>query len=279
MILGYMVLAPLAGGLIAGFDRKVTARMQSRVGPPILQPFYDVLKLFEKQNLTVNRYHSYFIVCYLVFLLVSGSLFFAGEDILMVVFAFALADIFFVLAAYSTNSPYSSIGAERELLQMLASEPMLLLFGIGLFMATGSFQVSTIIASGKPVILYLPGFFLGLAFILTIRLRKSPFDLATSYHGHQELVKGITTEFAGPSLSLVEVAHWYESILLLGIMYLFFAFQPVIGVAVVVLVYAVEVAIDNTNARIKWELMLKSAWFVTLVLGVTNLFVLYFFVR
>ncbi len=276
-IIGYIVLAPIIGGVIAGLDRRVSARMQSRVGPPILQPFYDVLKLFEKQNLTVNRFHSYFLVCFLVFILVSGSIFFAGEDFLMVIFALTVADTFLVLAAYSTNSPYSSIGAERELLQILASEPMLLLFGVGLYMMTGSFNISTIATSGKALFIYLPGFFLGLAFILTIRLRKSPFDLSTTHHGHhQEIVRGIITEFAGPSLALIEIAHWYETILVLGMIYLFFAFQPVIAVLVTLFVYFAEVTIDNTNARIKWELMLKSAWLVTLVLGVANLVVLHF---
>ena len=40
----FILLAPLAGGLIAGIDRRVSARFQGRYGPPVLQPFYDVLK-------------------------------------------------------------------------------------------------------------------------------------------------------------------------------------------------------------------------------------------
>ena len=54
-IIAYLILAPLAGGLLAGLDRKLSARMQRRVGPPVLQPFYDVLKLFEKEKQTVTR--------------------------------------------------------------------------------------------------------------------------------------------------------------------------------------------------------------------------------
>ena len=42
----YLFLAPVGGGLLAGLDRKLAARMQRRVGPPVVQPFYDVLKLF-----------------------------------------------------------------------------------------------------------------------------------------------------------------------------------------------------------------------------------------
>ena len=276
MTIGYILLAPLLGGLIMGVDRILTARMQSRYGPPVLQPFYDVFKLLGKQNLTVNRYHSYYLVCFLIFMVLSGSMFFAGDDLLMVIFAFIVADICLVLGAYSTNSPYSSIGAERELLQMLSAEPMMLLSAVGFYMVTGSFDVSDIASSDKPLILYLPGVFVGLTYVLTIKLRKSPFDLSTSHHAHQELVKGITTEFAGPSLALFEIEHWYETILLLGMVYLFFAFSPILAVVATLAVYLLEVFIDNSNARIKWELMLKSAWLVTLVLGLGNLLVLYF---
>jgi formate hydrogenlyase subunit 4 len=138
--------------------------------------------------------------------------------------------------------------------------------------------VSEIVTSKIPIIIYLPGFFLGLAFILTIRFRKSPFDIATSHHAHQEIVKGVTTEFAGPSLALIEIAHWYEIVLMLGIIYLFFAFQPILAVAMTLVVYFLEIIVDNTNARIKWGLMIKSAWLATIVLGLINLFILYCFV-
>jgi ech hydrogenase subunit B len=276
MVIGYILFAPLLGGLLMGLDRIVTARIQSRVGPPALQPFFDVFKLLGKQNLTVNRFHSYYLFFFLIFMMVSGAMFFAGDDLLMVIFALIVADVFLVLGAYSTNSPYSSIGAERELLQMLSSEPMMLLTAVGFYMVTGSFDVSDIASSGKRLVLYLPGVFIGLTYVLTIKLRKSPFDLSTSHHAHQELVKGITTEFAGPSLALIEIEHWYETILLLGMICIFFAFNAALAVFGTLFIYFVEVLIDNTNARIKWELMLKSAWLVTVLLGIGNLLVLYF---
>ena len=48
-IICYVVLAPFLGGFLEGLDRKISARMQGRVGPPVLQPFYDVQKLLNKQ--------------------------------------------------------------------------------------------------------------------------------------------------------------------------------------------------------------------------------------
>ncbi|MCX6984439.1 MAG: NADH-quinone oxidoreductase subunit H [Lentisphaerae bacterium] len=274
--LAFLIFAPLVCGLLAGFDRIITARMQGRFGPPLLQPFYDVFKLFEKENLGIDKFfHSFYLICYLIFMLASGILFFTGQDILLVIFAFTLADIFLVLAAYSTNSPYSFIGAERELLLMMSAEPMILISAVGLFMATKSFKVTDILIAPSNLIIYLPGVFLGLLFILTIKLRKSPFDLSTSHHAHQEIVKGITTEFAGPSLAIVEIVHWYETAIMLGIVFLFFAASPVLGIGVVLAAYFIEILIDNTFARFKWELTLKSSWLVTILFGGINLVVLF----
>ena len=272
----FIVLAPLVGGVIAGADRIITARMQSRVGPPVLQPFFDVLKLFGKQNLVVNKYHGDYVLCFLVFTILSGCIFFGGGDILLAIFALIVANVFIVLAAYCSNSPYTLIGANRELLQMLSAEPMLLLTAVALFEVTGSFNVSDIIKTTHMPFIYLPGVFIALTYILTIKLRKSPFDIATSHHAHQELVKGLTTEFAGPSLAYFEIAHWYETVFMLGLVYLFFVSMPILGILAVIGVYFIEILIDNVNARFKWELMLKSAWLATLILGVGNLFLLYF---
>jgi len=270
-----IILTPVIIGLIFGVDRILTAKVQSRVGPPVLQPFYDVLKLFGKQNLVVNRFHGDFVLSSLVFTVASVALFFAGQNLLIIIFALIVGNVFLVLAAYSCNSPYSLIGAERELLQMLSAEPMILLAAVGLYMVTNSFNVSDMAATSRLPIIYLPGVFIALTYVFTIKLRKSPFDLATSHHAHQELVKGLSTEFAGPSLAWFEIIHWYETMLLMAIMYLFFASIPWLGVLVVLAVYFIEILIDNINARIKWELMLASAWVVTLLLGVGNLMVLY----
>jgi len=271
----FVLVAPLIGGLIAGIDRKITAHMQGRVGPSIFQPFWDVGKLFEKENGVVNETQIFYAICYVIFMAFTGALFFAGGDLLLVIFALTLAQIFLVLGAYSANSPYSFVGAERELLQIMAYEPMVILVAVGLYVATKSFSVSDIASSTVPVILLIPGIFLGFIYVLTIKLRKSPFDISTSHHAHQEIVKGVTTEFSGRSLAWIEITHWYETVLLLGIVYLFFAFNPLLGIAAIIIVYLLEIFLDNTNARAKWQFALKSSWLIAVVAGVVNLAALY----
>lgn len=275
----YFILAPFAGALLAGIDRRVTARMQGRQGPPLLQPLYDVSKLLRKQTKVINRVQLLYLSTFLFFIIVTGLLFFAGYDILLILFTLTTANIFLVIAASSGHSPYAFMGASRELVQMLAYEPMVLIAAIGLYVVTGSFKVSDIINhNGAPAVIYLPGIFLGFLFIMTIKLRKHPFDLFTSHHAHQELVKGITTEFNGKMFAIVEISHWYENIFLIGLLSLFFLnsskLSILLAIVGVIACYFVEILIDNTNARFKWKTMLDNTWIVTAVLGALNLIVI-----
>jgi ech hydrogenase subunit B len=277
-VVAYLFLAPVVGGLLAGLDRIVSARMQGRVGPPLFQPFYDVFKLTEKEDITVNKIQDFYVLCFFIFVVVTGAFFFAGESLLMIIFTLTLASVFLILAAFSSNSPYAQVGAERELLLMMAYEPMVLLTAIGFYVQVGSFRVDDILSAETMPLLPLIGIFAGYVYILTIKFRKSPFDLSTSHHGHQELVKGLTTEFSGKTLAIMEVAHWYENVFLLGIVFLFFmngsALMVVVGLVICAVTYFFEVFIDNTFARVKWQLALNYAWAVTFVLGGINLFIL-----
>lgn len=278
-IAGYIFLAPVAGGLLSGIDRKFTAWMQGRVGPPLLQPFYDIFKLFKKEYLVVSVYQNLYLVLFLIFVIFSGSLFFTGADLLLVIFALTLAGVFLALAGFAVNSPYCHIGAEREIIQMMSYDPMLIVLAMGMYVVTGTFSVTDIYLfgrSGHPVIYHLPFIFTGYVYILTIKFRKSPFDISLSHHAHQELVKGLVTEFSGKYLAIIEIAHWYENVLLLGIVYLFFSFNIALGITAVCMVWLLEMFIDNTYARVKWQLMFKLSWIVTLIAGITNFVILYF---
>ena len=270
----YLFGAPLLGGLLNGIDRKISARMQSRIGPPIWQPFYDFLKLWEKENIVVRRSQNFYVFFYLLFVIFTGALFFTHGDLLLVIFALTLAGIFLVLGAYKASSPYSFLGAERELLQMMSYEPMVLLIAIGMYMVTGSFQVNIIADSPRLVVLYLPGVFAGFVFILAMKLRKSPFDLSMSHHAHQELVRGLITEFSGQTLAAIELAHWYETVLILSLVFLFFASHPLAAVLLTLLVYFFVILIDNTFARAKWQMTLASCWMVAAILGLGNIVIL-----
>ena len=217
-------------------DRKISARMQNRVGPPILQPLYDVKKFLAKEQVTPNKAQDFYVMVFLLFTIVTGAMFFA------------------------------------------AFEPIILLMAICYYMHTGSFSVSGIVESGSMSVIPLLGVFVAFMFGLTMKLRKSPFDLSLSHHAHQDIVRGMATEFSGKTYASLEVAHWYESVMLLGMVALFFAdgtwVGAVVGILVALLAWVLEIWIDNGFARMTWQTALKSGWVVGLVLGVGNVAVL-----
>lgn len=276
-----IILTPLAGGLLAGFDRIISARLQGRKGPPLLQPFYDVLKLLQKETIEVNASHRFYVYVSLLFIVFTAIVMLLGGDILLTIFVLTLGSIFFVFGGYASQSPYSVIGAERELLQMMAYEPMVFMTAAGLYYVTNTFFIKDIISRDIPAVVYLPAIFLGFVYILTFKLRKSPFDLSVGHHAHQELVQGISTEYSGRALAAIEVTHWYESIIAMAFVYIFFAANSVIShvvaVIVCILVYLFEIIVDNSTVRVKWQMALTSAWVVSGVLGILNLAVLFFF--
>ena len=279
-VFAIIVIVPIVGGLIAGIDRKITAKMQGRKGPPILQPFYDVIKLLQKQSKTINPITRYFLLLSLVFNMFNVVLFFMGASILLCIFAFTLSCIFFVLAGYSSHSPFSFLGAERELIQVMCCVPMLIILAFGYYQAVGSFYITYAFGLSVPAVSRLPLIFFGLLYIITIKLRKSPFDMSMSHHAHQELVQGITTELEGSCLAIVHVSHWFETVFSIRLVFLFLVSREplgwVIGIAICLAVYFLEILVDNAAARIKYQTALRASWVTISVLGIANLAVLSF---
>jgi ech hydrogenase subunit B len=266
-----LIVGPLLGGLVSGLDRILTARMQSRIGPPVLQPFYDVVKLLAKEPVVVNVWQAFCAYCYIAAASISVVLFFLQSDLLLIFFVQAVGAIFLVVGALCSTSPYSQIGAHRELLQILSYEPLLVLVVIGIYLETGSFKLADIQAWPQPLLLKLPFLFVVLGYALTIKLRKSPFDLSTCHHAHQELVKGLLTDYSGPFLALTEVGHWFEVVLLLGLCTLFWSTSWIGMLVLLVSTYFLEVLVDNVTSRMNWRWMLSYVWGVGLTLSLVNL--------
>jgi ech hydrogenase subunit B len=275
----FVVFAPVFGGLVAGIDRRVTARMQSRVGPPLLQPFYDLGKLLQKRTRQINPVQEPLLVGHVVMMAATGAMLVGGTDLVFVTFVLALAAILLVLAAGSANSPYSFTGAERELIVLLASEPFLILMMVAICKVTAVNTLPAVLASPEMVALQIPGVVLTFLLVATIKLRKSPFDISTAHHPHQELVRGLTSDMSGRLLAYVDLAHWYESALLCVFTVLFFNWNVALGVAAFVVAYGLEVLVDNATSRVKWQLLLRSTWAATIVFCGGNVLALFLFGR
>lgn len=277
IIAGIIVLiaAPILGGLLSGIDRKVTARMQGRQGPPITQPFYDTIKLFGKERFAVNGMQDAYVILYMLFNAAATIMLFTGQDLLMFVFVLAIGDVALIMGAMSVRSPYSRIGAQREIIQMMASEPVIIFTAVGVYLVNHSFYGLYVFTSDRPLLFSLPLQFIALLVVLTIKLRKSPFDFSTSHHGHQELIRGLTIEFSGFQLAMINIGEWFELVTLLGLVGIFFA-QPIwVGILLAAVAFFLEILIDNVSARTTWAWMLKVAGGAGIGLSVANIVWLY----
>ena len=141
----------------------------------------------------------------------------------------------------------------------MAREPLLLLVAVAYTQAVGSPLVSEIARHG-PVVADLPTLGITCAVLLGIALRKSPWDIASSHHGHQELVKGSTTEMAGLWLAIAELGHWYEVAFVLVVIGLAAGHAVFLGLALVGLAWAAVLIVDNAVPRATWRVALAAAW-------------------
>jgi ech hydrogenase subunit B len=274
-ILALILLAPFFGALIAGLDRKITARMQGRIGPPIAQPVYDITKLLRKAPIVVNRIQVVYAFLHLAFMILALILLVLGQDSLMFLFIFAFSTLSLVLGGMCVRSPYSRIGSQREIMLMVAYEPILILLMIGMYLANGSFLLASPIAADQPMLQTLPLLFIALLVVLAIKLQKSPFDIATSHHAHQEIIKGLTIEYSGPYLAIIEIAHLYEIALLFYLVMLFWASNLLIGGLLALAAFFLMTVVDNAFARLTSIWIFRFMWTGALVLALTNVLWLY----
>lgn len=284
---GFCFFGTILGCFLAGAERVISARMEGRVGPPVLQPFYDIKKLFLKENASINTSERAYVSCALFLVAIAGGIFFSGGNLLFCIFVITLSALMVILAAYSSRSPYSEAGAAREILQVMAYEPAVLFFAIILIVyatknnisIADAMNVDVFFGFSKPAITTCWLGFIALIYVLTIKLRKSPFDISSSHHAHQELVSGLKTEMCGKTLAMLNITHWLETVLFLGWVGLFFVASNITYVALAVIVaiavWFFEIVIDANAARVKWQFMLFSSWLIAFIFGTANLFLLF----
>lgn len=218
---GLLYALPI-GWLMLGIERKLKARFQGRIGPPLSQPFYDTVKLLAK--LPVSRVASDIPLLTGLPLLAIGCMLgtlamlpvFRGEsgfvgDLIVLVGLLEMPPLCFILAGYASRSIYGEVGATREAVVSIASNVPFLAALVAMAASAGSTH-SSVIVSSTPWMVRIPAL-AAILFCLPIKLRLNPFSLANA---EQEVLAGPLTEFDGPRLALWELAHALEWVALIG---------------------------------------------------------------
>jgi formate hydrogenlyase subunit 4 len=186
------------------------ARMQNRIGPPILQPFYDVIKLFEKgesdsranENILFRTMPLiYFLTTFSLFLFIPFSIISFNLDFILFIYIFILSGALYIMLGIVSNSPYGYIGSMRDISLMLCYE---LIFAIIIFTFvsfTGIQSLSNF--NGEWIILKLPIASICLFVITLVETRITPYDTVEAY---TEIIGSAETEFSGRGLAFFELS-------------------------------------------------------------------------
>ncbi len=211
-ILLALLLIPLALGF-EGLRRKLVARMHNRRGPPLVQPFYDMRKLWGKEsfrndNMIFSAVPYLALLCSLVLIaIVPFSIIGFDFDFLVLGYIFILQDTFYIFGAVSSRSPFSMYASIRELLLMLGYEIMFLIV-LSLFMSKGG-ALGLSDYSVEFMFLSLPLGTILLLFCAFIILRVTPYDVMSA---EPEISAGFFSEYSGRSLAMLELAEWIKDL-------------------------------------------------------------------
>ncbi|MBN1788242.1 MAG: NADH-quinone oxidoreductase subunit H [Sedimentisphaerales bacterium] len=298
LLLGFLLTAVV--GLVASWIvRKVSAKVQYRVGPPFMQPFYDVIKLLGKEQ-TIPEEANGFVFCLAPLVALSSVIllstmllrialqkegYFAG-DVIVVLYLLAMPSLALILGASASASPHASIGSAREMKLLISYElPLLLAFTIVLIKASGQIEQSQLLSlaalSGLKPIMSISGCLAFLVSILCIQAKLGlvPFDVAEA---ETELAGGVIIEYSGPLLAMWTLEHAMLLVALpVFVVELFLGgFDSIIlGIIKYVVVVVLLILIKNTNPRMRIDQIMKFFWYycspiliIALVLAVVGNF-------
>jgi formate hydrogenlyase subunit 4 len=243
------ILGILIGLFYKGIDRKLAALMQSRVGPPIRQPFLDFFKLMVKENIVPENavpwvfngapvlalVSTITILFYIPFSSIPALLGNSG-DLILIAYLLAVPAIALVVGGFSSGSTYASIGAQREMVMMMSYElPLvttIIALGWRLSLAYPGLNVFSLdVLSANPIWgIVGPLGFIGAVFLLftlaivtPAELSIVPFDIPEA---ETELAGGILVEYSGRNLALFELANAVKMIVMASLtIVLFFPYN------------------------------------------------------
>lgn len=294
------ILFVACGGLLlAGFDRKVLARMQRRIGPPIVQPFYDFFKLMGKETIVPHAANKtaflgapiigfISLVVMMLFIPIFGFSAFSGSaDMIVLVYLMTIPAVAMIIGGSASGSPYAGIGISREMVTMMAYElPLIVVFLAVAKIVGGSslcFSMQDVVAwqSANGCLLthwsMIPAA-IAMLLVIPAEVGTQPFDVAEA---ETEICEGPLVEYSGGPLAMFKLntamkmfimTALFTAMFLGGISTGILALDVLILVVIcIVLTILCMTTIHAVTARLKIEHLFKFYWTIVTGLALISL--------
>ena len=292
-----LLFVAIIGLLLAGLDRKVLARMQKRVGPPVVQPFYDFFKLMGKETIipdAANR-TAYLtapvlgfvsLVVMMLFIPVFGfSSFSSSADLIVILYLLTIPAVALIIGGSASGSPFAGIGISREMVTMMSYELPLVIVLLAIAKKTGGdhlcFSLQEIVswqaANGCSLFHWaLVPAALAMLLVIPAEVGTQPFDVAEA---ETEICEGPLVEYSGAPLAMFKLNTAMKMFIMTALFTCLFlggidtgivALNAVLLVVIcAVLTIVCMTLVHAVTARLKIEHLFKFYW--TVVAGLAFL--------
>jgi NADH-quinone oxidoreductase subunit H len=262
--------------IISFIDRKLTARIQWRQGPPLWQAMYDFIKLLGKEVLIPSNSKKIIfilspLISFSVIILLSTILwmynlgFYTGfsGDIIVILYLLMIPSVMYMLGASASGNVVAGLGVSREMKLMLSYELPLITSVLVTIIKVSSIKISDIITFSyqKPIIFSVSGFIAFIVMIICFQAKTGlvPFDMSES---EQELAGGVLTEYSGILLGMIKLAKQilYSVVPLFFIIIYFPGGGLILWLVKYLFVLILFILIKNTNPRLKIHQSITFFW-------------------
>ncbi|MBN2030170.1 NADH-quinone oxidoreductase subunit H [bacterium] len=293
-ILVYIICFPftaIVGMLVSWIDRKVTARLQWRVGPPLFQPLYDFVKLLGKETIIPKGSSKITFLLAPLFGLVAATFVSMlvwtailwpeksfGGDLIVVLYFLMIPSLAVIIGGFASRNPIASLGASREMKLMLADElPFLLAVFVAVIKAGGAIRLGQLIAYQQThgwVFLSASGICAIIVAIITMQAKLTlvPFDIPEA---ETELMSGVFVEYSGPPLAIFKLTRMMMLFTLpMVVVVVFLGGMHFQGISILwsilkyVVLLVLIILIRNTNPRLRIDQAVRFLWGPVTILGV-----------
>ena len=230
---GQMMVVLLLAPLLTGFVRKVKARLLRRQGPPVLQPYRDLLRLFRKEVVLADSASWLFRVApYLIFAatwvaaalvptFALGLTFSWSADLIVIAGLLGSARFFLALAGLDVGTSFGGIGSSREVMIASLAEPALIIVVFTLALIAGSTQLSTIAeVMGTPGVGLRVSLGLALVALIIVAVAENgriPVDNPATHLELTMVHEAMVLEYSGRHLALIELASFLKLLIYVSI--------------------------------------------------------------